>query len=56
MNPVLVGMILILTVTAAMAFGVVLGYGLFTGILHLLGRQRAIPAPPLAHQAGASGS
>jgi hypothetical protein len=53
-NPLLVGSILILTVTAAMAFGIVLGYGLFTGILHLLGRhEHTAPASPLAQQAGA---
>ncbi len=58
MNPLLAGLILILTVTAAMAFGIVLGYGLFNGILHLLGRQHepATPPPSLAHHAGASGS
>jgi hypothetical protein len=50
-------MVLILTVTAAMAFGVVLGYGVFLGILHLLGRHdHPAAAPPLAQQAGASGS
>jgi hypothetical protein len=57
-NPILAVLVLSVTVIAAMAFGIVLGYGLFTGILHLLGRQHAAatPAPPLAHQAGTSGS
>lgn len=56
MNPLLAGLVLILTISAAMTLGVVLGYGLFTGILHLLGRQQAAPPPSLAHgQAGSSG-
>ena len=44
MNPLLVGFILLLTVVAAMALGVALGYALFTCILHLLGRHER-PAP-----------
>ncbi len=57
MTPMLVGFILILTITTAMALGVVLGYGLFTGLLHLLGRQShpAAATPELAHSQASSG-
>jgi hypothetical protein len=49
-------MILFLTVTAAMALGVVLGYGLFVSILHLVGNhQRLAPVPELAHQVNSGG-
>ena len=49
MNPLLVGVILLLTVVAAMAMGIVLGYGIFLSILHVFGRhQQQTPAAELA--------
>ena len=57
MNPLLMAAVLTLTIVSAMAFGIFLGYGLFSFVLHLMGRQLHQPAPPqqLAHGQASSG-
>ncbi len=45
MNALLMGLTLLLTVVLALAMGIYLGYGLITGILHLMGNRHE-PLPP----------
>ena len=40
MNALIMGLTLLLTVAVALAMGIYLGYGLITGILHLMGNRR----------------
>ena len=47
MNALLLGFTLLLTVVVAMALGIYLGYGLITGVLHLMGN-RPEPLPQTA--------
>ncbi len=47
MNAVLLGLTLLLTVVVAMALGIYAGYGLITGILHLMGNRHE-PQPAAA--------
>ena len=39
MNALIMGLTLLLTVFVALAMGIYLGYGLITGILHLMGNR-----------------
>lgn len=39
MNALIMGLTLLLTVAVALAMGIYLGYGLITGILHLMGNR-----------------
>lgn len=47
MNALILGLTLLLTVVVAMALGIYLGYGLITGILHLMGNRHE-PLPQTA--------
>ena len=47
MNALILGLTLLLTVVVALAMGIYMGYGLITGILHLMGN-RPEPLPQTA--------